>query len=102
MSYIVMVNHLHLLINIQNEDSAKDISLPDIIKEMKAKVYLDFSRRPDSTKLIQSIKIIWQRSYWDHIVRKSEDLVSIDEYIKRNPEFWNMDTDNPDDSNPIN
>jgi len=33
----------------------------------------------------------WQRSYYDHIIRKEESLQKIREYIIINPQQWNKD-----------
>ncbi len=34
---------------------------------------------------------IWQRSYYDHIIRNEKELNSIREYIRNNPVSWNKD-----------
>jgi len=49
-----------------------------------------------SAKLIQADALIsgetfWQRGYYDHIIRDSEDLFRIREYIKNNPRDWALD-----------
>jgi REP element-mobilizing transposase RayT len=39
-------------------------------------------------------KRLWQRNYWEHIVRGEADLPVIETYIERNPEEWAWDHDN--------
>jgi putative transposase len=39
---------------------------------------------------------IWQRNYYDHIVRNAADLGRIRRYIAANPARWSMDRENPD------
>ena len=34
---------------------------------------------------------IWQRSFYDHIIRKNESLNKIKEYIIINPKEWHKD-----------
>lgn len=34
---------------------------------------------------------LWQRNYYDHIIRNEESLFHIREYIKHNPMNWNKD-----------
>ncbi|MBO6801631.1 MAG: transposase, partial [Balneola sp.] len=34
---------------------------------------------------------IWQRGYYDHIIRNEESLFYIRDYIKNNPMNWNKD-----------
>jgi putative transposase len=37
---------------------------------------------------------VWQRGYYDHIIRDEEDLMRIRQYIKNNPTQWAMDENN--------
>jgi len=34
---------------------------------------------------------IWQRNYYEHIIRSEEDYVRIHEYIQANPANWAAD-----------
>ncbi len=38
---------------------------------------------------------LWQRNYYDHIVRDDDELAKIREYIKNNPLKWEFDKENP-------
>ncbi len=38
---------------------------------------------------------LWQRSYYEHIVRTGEDLRKIQRYISENPLMWSLDPENP-------
>lgn len=38
---------------------------------------------------------VWQRNYYDHIVRDEMDLNRIREYIRDNPINWESDRNNP-------
>ncbi len=38
---------------------------------------------------------LWQRSYYDHIVRREEALNDIRQYIIDNPRKWSEDEHNP-------
>jgi len=39
---------------------------------------------------------IWQRDYYDHIIRNEKELDAIRKYIAENPAKWAEDKDNPD------
>ncbi len=39
---------------------------------------------------------LWQRSFYDHVIRSEEDLNRIREYIRNNPLKWAFDTYNPE------
>ena len=38
---------------------------------------------------------VWQRNYWEHVVRNEESLERIREYITTNPSRWHLDAENP-------
>ncbi|HQT91529.1 MAG TPA: transposase, partial [Candidatus Kryptobacter bacterium] len=53
-----------------------------------------------STKKINEINDspgsrIWQRNYYEHIVRNEDELNRIRAYIFNNPAMWPSDEDNP-------
>lgn len=67
------------------------LSLPDMVhrfKTMTTKRYVDGVKQsgwpPFSGKL-------WQRNYWDHIVRNESEMDRIREYILNNPAQWELD-----------
>lgn len=77
-NYVIMPNHIHLIIRIQN-DSGRIISVPTIIGSMKRFV---------SKKVSTSI---WQKSFYDHIIRDETDYLTKWKYIDDNPEKWEKD-----------
>ena len=38
---------------------------------------------------------LWQRNYWEHIIRDENDLNRYREYIINNPLKWELDNENP-------
>lgn len=40
-------------------------------------------------------KRLWQRNYWEHIIRDNDSLDKIRIYIKNNPTTWRRDRNNP-------
>jgi REP element-mobilizing transposase RayT len=64
--------------------------LPEIIRAFKtfsARRINDLRRTPGAP--------IWQRNYYEHIVRGDNELIRIREYIANNPSQWEMDRENP-------
>lgn len=43
---------------------------------------------------------LWQRNYYEHVIRDGESLDRIRRYITGNPACWQSDPDNPDASAP--
>jgi len=65
-------------------------SLPTIVRAFKSAVTkrINEHRNTPGTK-------IWQRSYYEHIIRDESSLNQIREYIVNNPVQWKMDRENP-------
>jgi REP-associated tyrosine transposase len=104
-AYIIMTNHFHAIIVI--DESCRDAphrgsttydrfgkpvsnSNPTIIRLFKASV----------TKQINNIRgtprlRVWQRNYYEHIIRDEKDLQKIRAYIVNNPLEWDPDIENP-------
>lgn len=38
---------------------------------------------------------IWQRNYYEHVIRNEKDLKNKTDYIKANPILWDEDNENP-------
>jgi len=43
---------------------------------------------------------VWQRNYYEHVIRNREDLHEVQQYILDNPLRWAMDNENPDARRP--
>jgi len=39
---------------------------------------------------------LWQRNYYEHVIRNENALTAIREYIEANPSQWQGDSENPD------
>ena len=38
---------------------------------------------------------VWQRDYYEHVIRNEQDLISIREHIPENPALWLTGEGNP-------
>ena len=79
--YIIMPNHIHFILEINTEGSPKSATptVPKIINSFKSLV----------TKEIGNT--IWQRNYYEHIIRNEKELIKIYEYIEYNHYKWDND-----------
>jgi len=110
-AFVVMPNHLHGIIMlyeyIRSDASARRGtiyraptptieqfgkptvgSLPTILRTFKAAVTRRASRELDSAN-------IWQRNYYEHIIRNQTDFERIAGYTLANPANWDTDEENP-------
>lgn len=80
--YVIMPDHVHILLRIAADDSGRRIAAPTIstvVNQMKGAA----SRAAGFS--------LWQKGYYDHIVRSDEDYREIWNYISGNPMQWAED-----------
>jgi REP element-mobilizing transposase RayT len=105
-AYVIMPNHVHGIISITNdgtgaamlrpEDGEEDPhkinvkpgSLGAIMRSYKSAVSYRANKEHNATG-------IWQRNYYEHIIRDENALQRITDYIEANSSRWNEDNDNP-------
>ena len=83
--FVIMPNHLHILLEIQKE-SMSDGGAPRSSPPTNT-----LSKYVTALKKFTSKQIgynIWQRSYYDHIIRSDEDYLYHIQYIEENPRKW--------------
>lgn len=95
--YIIMPNHIHAIIGfgkkVYYKNGINRQSLSDVIGKYKSILWtrvkneLDWNGKRSAT--------IWQKSFYDHIIRNDKDLDRVREYIINNPLNWHLDSLNP-------
>ena len=100
--YVIMPNHIHGIVIIErrgvlqyapaNEGGLRSPSqtLGAIVRGFKAA----------STRSVNDMhqthrKKLWQRNYYERIIRNSSQLRGYQKYIRDNPMSWNLDRNNP-------
>ena len=76
--YVIMPNHLHLILMIDGRTQFAP-TISRVIKQFKGSI----------TKQVGIP--IWQKSFYDHIIRDEKDYLRICEYIENNPAKWTED-----------
>ena len=77
--YAIMPNHVHLLLFIHETGGHGGPPLPQIIGRFKSYTTHLYGGQ------------LWQRSFYDHVIRNEDDLRSVREYIRHNPARWRED-----------
>lgn len=80
-SYVIMPDHVHLLIRIHCDENGRPMVAPtvgNIVRQFKGYV----------TKQIG--KSIWQKLFYDHVIRNDGDYEDTLKYIYENPIRWQL------------
>lgn len=62
-------------------------SIPTVIRSFKSAVSKGINELSQSSGRC----IVWQRNYWEHLIRDESELQRIREYIRNNPLHWATD-----------
>ena len=104
-TFIIMPNHIHGIIIIHDATvgagsepapTTKPRGLFEIVRQFKtfSSKRINEIRRTHGTP-------VWQRNYYEHIVRGEAELNKIREYIASNPSQWGKDKENPENTAPF-
>lgn len=80
--YVVMEDHVHMILFITEGNG---ISLSEIMKWFKTMTTNEYIRGVRDGVYEPFEKKLWQRSFYDHIIRNDEDLNEKREYTMNNP-----------------
>lgn len=86
-NYVIMPNHIHFIVEIIEEDISGSSRTPT---PTNAKIPFIISTFKRLTNKESKIKL-WQRNYYEHIIRNEKEYLRILEYIEYNPLRWNKD-----------
>lgn len=97
--YQIMPNHLHGIIGVTNgigrTHGSAPTTLGTIIQWFKTMSTNEYIRNVKSNHWKSFNNRLWQRNYYEHVIRNDDDLSRIREYITNNPLQWELDEENP-------
>lgn len=112
--FIVMPNHIHGVINFVQPVEAPLVgaqgesrgtnhrattrvapTLGDVVGAFKSLTTVEYVRGVKSLGWPQFSGKLWQRNYFEHVVRSEDSLTKIRQYIRDSPLRWEFDKENP-------
>ena len=87
--YVIMPNHIHMIAVIAERHTGR--SLQDAMRWFKTMTTNEYIIEVKRGKLKPFDKKLWQKSYYDHIIRGEQDYKEIWQYIENNPAKWEED-----------
>lgn len=97
--WVVMPNHIHgiIVINDRNPTCRDDQQVVPVGPPTKSIGAIMSGFKSAATKQVNVLRQtpgvpLWQRNYWDHVIRNEADLNRLREYVATNPLRWETDT----------
>jgi len=112
-AFVVMPNHVHGIIILrdhhvvgatprgcptsgQAQGPAPTMSLPDVVHRFKSLTTARYRQGVAEKGWPPFCRRLWQRNYYEHVIRGEDELNRIRRYIEDNPTMWQMDRENPE------
>ena len=111
--WVIMPNHVHGILVITGKGEASpdklSASLNTLIKDASPlrpngtipgsvgaiiQNFKSVTSRKINTQSGKTKELIWQRNYYEHIIRNERDMLAITDYILTNPQNWDKDEEN--------
>ena len=86
-NFVIMPDHVHFLLKLDGD--VNGISISNLVGEFKRQASLRLRKWMSGGK-------IWQRSFFDRIIRNDQEYQRIYDYIEANPVNWEEDQESPD------
>jgi REP element-mobilizing transposase RayT len=113
--FVVMPNHVHGVIvlvasacaesggqpqgvaptNARSANHDFALSLPDVLHRFKTLTTRRYAAGVKESGWIRFNSRLWQRNYFEHVIRDEDSLNRIRRYIDDNPARWEFDRENP-------
>lgn len=100
---VVMPNHIHCIVEIvydttpKQNTTGRDAGLPlyEVVQWLKTMTTNEYIRGVKNSGWEVFDKKMWQRNYWEHIIRNEQSYIKLSQYIENNPLQWEMDRLHP-------
>ncbi|HDR1022366.1 TPA: transposase [Pasteurella multocida] len=97
LEHIVMPNHIHFILDIDREmeyytqNAHSYPTLSDAVRWFKTMTTNEYIRQVKVNNWLPFDKRLWQRNYYEHIIRNERSYNEISDYIVTNPISWQTD-----------
>lgn len=103
--FVCMPNHVHFIIFLNQQFQKESgqahwptptkTSLHDVVHWFKTMTTNDYIKNVKKQGWIRFNKRLWQRNYWERVIRNEAELQKFRSYILNNPLRWHLDRLNP-------
>jgi REP element-mobilizing transposase RayT len=104
-AFVIMPNHLHGIIVLPDRAivgaplvgarSDGSTAIGDIVGAYKSIFTVEYIQGVKDCRWPAFDRRVWQRNYYEHVIRDETDLARIRCYIDENPLRWEFDDENP-------
>ena len=92
----LMPNHLHGIVILSSDRERSGYTLGDVVGRFKTFTSHRYRQGVIGRGFLPYRGRLWQRDYYEHVIRDDRDLDRVRKYVVENPCRWAEDEENPD------
>ena len=105
-AFVAMPNHVHGIIVLVEPTRAGLKPAPTFVYGRHGLAEIVRAFKTFSSRGINQLRgtpgrRVWQRGYYEHVIRNEADLHEIRQYIVNNPLKWDLDEENPENTSGV-
>ena len=94
-SHVVMPNHVHLILKIEDRPDNDEHHLGKIMRKLKSLAAREYRLLKEQGLARDIGSGLWQENYWEKIITSHDQLEKTRRYIADNPKNWSIDRFGP-------
>lgn len=93
--FVVMPNHVHGILAFHDWGA---VGLGGVIAAFKSRTTVEYIRGVRARGWASFDRRLWQRNYWERVLRDEDEVMHARSYIESNPAHWDRDRLHPESS----
>ena len=89
--HVIMPNHFHGIVTVERADMESAPTVSQVIQTFKRHTTIAYTKLVKEGLAPPYERRVWQRSFYDHIIRSEAEYQEIWQYIHDNPVRWTED-----------
>lgn len=94
-AFVVMPNHVHGILILESNCNQSSMTLGDVVHRFKSFTTTKYRYGVNQKQWQPFVGRLWQRNYYEHIIRNEESCDRLRQYITNNPLSWESDRLHP-------
>ena len=95
-AFVLMPNHIHGIIILKSPETEPAMTLSDLVHRFKSFTTAKYRHGVNHEQWQPFLGKLWQRNYYEHIIRNQQSCDRLRQYIANNPLLWQSDSLHPD------
>ena len=84
-AYCILPNHFHMVMTLPENDSNFSMRIREIKRLFTLQYTGDCPNHINASRIKRKESSVWQRRFWEHVIRDEDDLKNHIEYVHFNP-----------------